>query len=323
MQHGQVPGVNKSIPRIVQGTVMLSSDSLDENLALLDDIFEQGGTAFDTAQSYGNGDVERVLGQWLQSRGVRDEVMILDKGAHHSRDRQRVTPFDISADLHDSLARLHTDYIDLYILHRDDPSQPVEPIVDVLNEHRNAGRIHAFGGSNWSVARIREANAYAERSGQQGFVASSPNFSLAVQIQAPWANCISISGPAAADERAWYAEQNMPLFTWSSLAGGFFSGRFRRENLDDFETYLDKLAVTTYASDENFQRLERVQTLADEYGMTIPQIATAYVLSYPLNIFALIGCRTGDEFRANKEASELTLSEQEIAWLELKTDERG
>ena len=323
MQHGQVPGVTKSIPRIVQGTVMFSSDTLDENLALLDDIFEQGGTAFDTAQSYGNGDVERVLGQWLQSRGVRDEVMILDKGAHHSRDRQRVTPFDISADLHDSLARLHTDYIDLYILHRDDPSQPVEPIVDVLNEHRNAGRIHAFGGSNWSVARIREANAYAERSGQQGFVASSPNFSLAVQIQAPWENCVSISGPAAEDERTWYAEQKMPLFTWSSLAGGFFSGRFHRENLEDFETYMDKLAVTTYASDENFRRLDRVQTLADEYGMTIPQIATAYVLSYPLNIFALIGCRTGDEFRANKEASELTLSEQEIAWLELRTDERG
>ncbi len=322
MQHGQVPGVNKAIPRLVQGLIMLSSDRLDESLTLLDDIFEQGGTAFDMGHVYGNGDVERVFGRWMAEHGVREEVMILDKGAHHNRDRQRVTPFDITADLHDSLARLGTDYIDLYILHRDDSSQPVEPIIDVLNEQRNAGRIHAFGGSNWSAERIREANAYALRSKQQGFVASSPNFSLAVQIQAPWPNCISISGPAAADERAWYAEQKMPLFTWSSLAGGFFSGRFQRENLDEFETYMDKLAVTTYASDENFQRLDRVQTLADAYDMTIPQIATAYVLSYPLNIFALVGCRTGDEFRANKEASELKLSEQEIAWLELRSDER-
>lgn len=322
MQHGQVPGVNKAIPRLVQGLIMLSSDRLDESLTLLDDIFEQGGTAFDMGHVYGNGDVERVFGRWMAEHGVREEVMILDKGAHHNRDRQRVTPFDITADLHDSLARLGTDYIDLYILHRDDSSQPVEPIIDVLNEQRNAGRIHAFGGSNWSAERIREANAYALRSKQQGFVASSPNFSLAVQIQAPWPNCISISGPAAADERAWYAEQKMPLFTWSSLAGGFFSGRFQRENLNEFETYMDKLAVTTYASDENFQRLDRVQTLADAYDMTIPQIATAYVLSYPLNIFALVGCRTGDEFRANKEASELKLSEQEIAWLELRSDER-
>jgi aryl-alcohol dehydrogenase-like predicted oxidoreductase len=172
------------------------------------------------------------------------------------------------------------------------------------------------------VARIQEANAYAAANGLKSFVASSPNFSLAIQKQAPWENCISISGPAGAEERAWYQQTQMPLFFWSSLAGGFFSGRFRRDNLDSFESYADKLCVTTYCTEENFQRLDRAQTLAAEKGLTVTQIAGAYVLNQPLNAFALVGCATPDEFRLNHEASELKLTPQEVAWLELRSDER-
>jgi aryl-alcohol dehydrogenase-like predicted oxidoreductase len=320
MEYGTLPGVDKRISRLVQGTIMLSSKRLEESFALLDGVYEQGGTAFDTAHGYGNGDCERVLGQWVIERGLRDEVLVIAKGAHHNADRQRVTPFDITADLHDSLARQKRDNFDLYLLHRDDPGVPVGPIVEILNEHKRAGKINAFGGSNWSVARLQEANAYAEANGLDGFTASSPNFSLAVQAKPPWVNCISISGEAGAEERAWYAEKQMPLFTWSSLAGGFFSGRFNRGNLDSFSEYLDKLAVETYCIEDNFRRLDRVQELADEKGMTIPQIATAYVMSVPLNIFALVGCNTAAEFAANVAASELELSPAEIAWLELRSD---
>ncbi len=320
MQYGALPGLTKPVARLVQGTVMLSSQRLDESFALLDAVYAQGGNTFDTAHSYGGGDCERVLGRWVRERGLRDQVVIIGKGAHHNQDRQRVTPFDITADLHDSLARQKTDYIDLYLLHRDDPSQPVGPIVEVLNEHKRAGKILAFGGSNWSVARFQEANAYAAAHGLEGFVASSPNFSLAVQAKEPWANCISISGPAAAAEREFYAAHQTPLFTWSSLAGGFFSGRFTRDNLHTFTSSLDKLAVEVYCTEENFQRLDRVRELAAAKGMTIPQIATAYVLSVPLNIFALVGCNTGDEFRDNVAAASLKLTPSEIAWLELRAD---
>jgi aryl-alcohol dehydrogenase-like predicted oxidoreductase len=253
---------------------------------------------------------------------VRDEVVILTKGAHHNQDRRRVTPYDITSDLHDSLARLKTDRIDLYLLHRDDPAVPVGEIVEVLNAHHRAGKIGAFGGSNWSVARIQEANAYAKANGLLPFVASSPNFSLAVQTRSPWDNCISISGPAAKAERDWYTLAKLPLFTWSSLAGGFFSGRFRRDNLDQFTEYLDKLCVDVYCVDDNFRRLDRVQTLAGERGATIPQIATAYIMSQPLNIFAIVGCQTGAEFASNVEALDLALTPAEIAWLELRSDER-
>jgi aryl-alcohol dehydrogenase-like predicted oxidoreductase len=322
MQYGAIAGVGKPVARLVQGTVMLSSNRQEESFALLDAVFAQGGTTFDTAHGYGNGDCERVLGRWVKERGLRDQVVIIGKGAHHNQDRQRVTPYDITADLHDSLARQQTDFIDLYLLHRDDPSQPVGPIVEVLNEHKRAGKIHAFGGSNWSVARLKEAAAYAEAQGLEPFVASSPNFSLAVQAKPPWPNCVSISGPQGEGERAFYQTTQMPLLPWSSLAGGFFSGRFRRDNLDSFTSGLDKLCVETYCTEENFRRLDRVRTLAEEKGMTIPQIATAYVMSVPLNLFGLVGCRTGAEFRDNVAASTLKLTPEEIAWLELRSETR-
>lgn len=322
MDYGRVPGVDKPISRLVQGSMMISSKNLEQSFELLDAIFAMGGNTFDTAHVYGNGDVERTLGRWINERSIRDQVVILGKGAHHNQDRPRVTPFDITADLFDSLARFKVDSIDLYVLHRDDPSQPVGPIVEILNEHKVAGRIHAFGGSNWSADRIRAANEYAERHGLTPFAVSSPNFSLAAQQQPPWPNCVTISGAQGAAGRTWYQATQMPLFTWSSLAGGFFSGRFRRDNLDSFDSYLDKLCVDCYCVEENFRRLDRVAELAAEKGMTIPQIALAYVMSVPLNIFALIGCRTPDEFRDNLAASRVKLTSDEMAWLDLQQDYR-
>ena len=320
MEYEHIPGINKPISRLVQGTVMVNSRELEQSFSLLDEIFELGCTTFDTAHVYGQGDNERTVGRWVNERGVRDKVVIIGKGAHHNEDRQRVTPFDITADLYDSLARFKFDTIDLYLLHRDDSTVPVGPIVEVLNEHLAAGRIQAFGGSNWRHERIQAANEYAEAHGLVPFVASSPNFSLAEQFQEPWPNCISISGPQGEAARVWYRPLDMPLFTWSSLAGGFFSGRFTRDNLDSFESYLDKLCVQAYCYEDNFKRLDRVRLLAQEKGLTIPQVALAYVLSQPLNIFALVGCQSGAEFKANLEASEVRLSPEEIAWLELKSD---
>ena len=320
MQYGHVPGLDRPVSRLVQGSIMVSSEDIPGSFALLDAIVGLGCNTIDTAHVYGQGDVERTVGRWVAERGNRDQVVIICKGAHHSQDRRRVTPHDITADIYDTLARLQFDHLDLYLLHRDDPSVPVGPIVETLHAHRVAGRIGPYGGSNWSHERIAEANAYAAAHGLHPFVASSPNFSLADQYQAPWEGCISISGPANAAVRAAYQASQMPLFTWSSLAGGFFSGRLRRDNLDSFEEYLDRLAVTSYAGEENFRRLDRAQALAEARGLSIPQVAMAYVMSQPLNIFALVGCRTVEEFRDNVVASEVRLSDQECAWLDLRAD---
>ncbi|MBI3734118.1 MAG: aldo/keto reductase [Chloroflexi bacterium] len=318
MRYGTLAGIDKPLSRLVQGTVMLSTKTLDWSMALLDAVFEQGCRTFDTAHQYGNGECERVLGRWLRERGVRDQVVVLGKGAHHTIDRKRVTPFDITADLHDSLARLQVDTIDLYLLHRDDPAVPVGPIVETLNEHRRAGRIGVFGGSNWTHERIREANEYARTRGLTPFAVSSPNFSLAEQIHPPWRDCISISGPQGQAARAWYAAQAMPLFTWSSLAGGFWSGRITRENREALTGESDQLCLYAYGSDDNFTRLDRARQLAAQKGLSLPQVALAYVLNQPLDIFALVGCMSGDEFRVNREACMVELTEVEMAWLDLR-----
>ena len=206
MENGHVPGIDKPISRLVQGTIMVSDDDLPGSFALLDAVYDQGVTAFDTARHYGNGN-EAVVGRWVRERGLRDRVVIVGKGAHHSPERNRVTPEDIADDLDESLRQFGFDTIDLYLLHRDDPSVPVGPIVEALNEHQRAGKIRAFGSSNWDHERIAEANAYAEAHGLIPFAASSPQFSLVEQVDAPWPGCISIGGPNGAAAREWYQAQ--------------------------------------------------------------------------------------------------------------------
>ena len=318
MLFSKIPGIDKPVSRLVQGTMWMKSSELDSAFAALDAFLAAGGNCFDTAHIYGLGDNERTVGQWIHSRGVRDEIVILGKGAHHSPDRKRVTPFDIQSDIHDSLARFKIDHIDLYLLHRDDPAQPVGPVVETLHAAREAGQIHAYGGSNWSVERLREANEYAAAHGLTPFVVSSPQFSLAVQQVSPWIDCESLSGPEGEPARAWCRQNGVTLFVWSSLAGGFFSGRFRRDNLDALTQPYDQLAVKVYCFEENFRRMDRAQELAESKGVTVPHIALAYVYNQPEGIHALSGARTPDEVRVNVEATEIELTAEEIAYLELR-----
>ena len=212
MQYGQISGIDKPVSRLVLGTMIVSIQEAERSFALLDAVFEMGGNTLDTAHVYGGGNSERGIGQWLVQRGNREQVVIISKGCHHNADRKRVTPFDLSADLHDSLARLRTDYIDLYLLHRDDPSVPVGPIVEALNEHWQAGRIRAFGGSNWTHQRIQEANEYASQRGLRPFTVSSPNYGLADQVLDPWGpGCVTLSGPQNVEARSWYEANQMPV----------------------------------------------------------------------------------------------------------------
>ena len=324
MHYGEIPGINKPVTRLIQGGTMIGSD-MDEaqSFALLDQVYELGCNTIDTAHVYSGGESERIIGRWMQERGLREEIVIITKGAAHSKDRRRLTPFDIASDLHDSLARLKTDYIDLYLLHRDDLHVPIETVIDALNEHIEAGRIHAIGVSNWTHERIEAANAYAHANELVPFAASSPQFSLADSLAEPWPLCLSISGSVGRVAREWYAQTQMPLLVWSPLASGFFSGRFRRDNLHQFgEREWDEVAMRTYANEANFQRLDRAIQLAKEKGLSAAQVALAYVINHPMNLFAIVGPHSGEKFRANIEASEVQLTPREMAWLDLKTDTR-
>ena len=323
MYYRNVKGVEKPVSRLVLGTMIINTRELEKSFNLMDAVFELGCTTLDTAHGYAGGDSERAIGRWMEERGNRDRVVVLTKGAHPNSDRKRVTPFDITSDLHDSLARLRTDYIDIYLLHRDDLSVPVGPIVEILNEHLQAEHINSMGGSNWTHQRIREANEYADAHGLVPFVASSPNFGLAEQVEDPWGpGCVSLSGPNEVVARAWYEKNQIPVFAYSSLGRGFFSGRITRENFEAQKDSIDGACLRAYCHEPNFKRLDRVQILAEEKGMTVPQIAMAYIMNQPLNVFALVGAVNQEEFKANVEACELTLSPEEIDWLDLRSDTR-
>lgn len=310
-----IPGLDRALAPVIQGTMMLKELGDATSMALLDGVFEQGGTTFDTAHVYGGGECERIFGRWLALRGVRDEVLVIGKGGEPAEDRSRVTPEDLTADLGDSLDRMGVDRVDLYLVHVDDPRADVVSVVECLDGHRRSGLIGAYGVSNWTSARITEANEYAASRGLAPVVASSVNLSLAVQRELPWQGNLSISGDSGAVEREFYRRNGMPVLTWSTLAGGFFSGRFRRDNLHEFTDYFSAVTARAYGSEANFNRLERAVEVGRRYGVTAAQVALAWVMHQPLTVHPLVGSATPAEFAENLAATRLSLTSHELAWI--------
>jgi aryl-alcohol dehydrogenase-like predicted oxidoreductase len=227
MTYGTIQGLPKPLPRIIFGTLHLANADA-ATFSLLDSITEMGCYAFDTAHAYGNGASERVIGNWIQARGNRSEVVVIDKGAHPARGRNRVDPESIKQDLQESLDRLQTDYIDLYLLHRNDPAVPVGPIVEVLNDLKNEGKIVLFGASNWNYKRIQEASEYAQKNGLSSFSVASNQYSLAIQYDDPYPGTLSInsssdnsecSGMSGHSILSWPGPVWPEVFSAESLAG--------------------------------------------------------------------------------------------------------
>jgi aryl-alcohol dehydrogenase-like predicted oxidoreductase len=307
MKYGHLPGIEKPISRLVMGA-MLSGTWFPNphGHVLFDDFFERGGNCFDTAHQYLHGHSEKILGQWIKNRGVRKDVVILGKGAH--------TPFcdpeNLTKQLLESLDRLQTDHLDIYLLHRDNPAIPVGEFVDVLNEHQGKGRLRSFGGSNWSIARVEAANAYARRKGLTGFSAVSNNFSLARMVDPIWAGCIHASDPKS---RRWFKRTQLALFAWSSQARGFFF-------VGDPKNRADAQLARCWYSEDNFRRLERARQLAKQRGVLANHLALAYVLNQPFPTFALIGPQTLAETRTSWPALAIELSPLEMRWLNLESE---
>jgi aryl-alcohol dehydrogenase-like predicted oxidoreductase len=276
------PPLGRDLSRLVLGTLALSSAEPDRSAAVLDEYVGLGGNVIDTARAYADGDAERVLGDWLERRSeLRDALVIVTKGAHPDGDRRRVTPAEIGRDLRESVERLRGP-VDLYLLHRDDPSVPVGEIVECLNEHRRAGRLRAFGTSNWTIGRIDEANAYAAAHGLEGFCVSSQHLSLATQNEEHWPDTLSANDPEIA---AWHERTQTPLLAWSAQARGYFA---RRDDPD---------VQRVYDNPANRERRRRAEAAGDRTGRSAQQIALAWVLRQPYPVYAAFGARTPDQVR--------------------------
>ena len=307
MPAGHVAGVTRPVSRLVLGCD--NQRTMPHAAAMFDDFFERGGNAFDTAYIYGGGLLERLLGRWVASRGIREQVVLIDKGAH----TPDCWPHMVRGQLEQSLDRLGTDHVDLYLLHRDNDEVPAGEFVDALDELRREGLLRAYGGSNWPTDRVDAANAWARDHDRSGFAAVSNNFSLARMVAPVWEGCLSSAGPAA---RAWHTETQLPLLAWSSQARGFFV------HADPADRSDPQLARCWY-SDANFARLQRARKLAHELNVAPTNIALAYVLCQPFPTFALIGPRTLGETRTTWPALNVSLTADQLAWLDGDEDRAG
>lgn len=304
------------------GTMIFHPDTQARDFSLLDAFVENGGTYIDIAEVYGaveeHGYSEMVVGEWLSARpGAREKVILTSKGlipgycAPLHPGGAKIDPDSVHKAIDGSLARLKVPTLDIWMFHRDDPSHPVGPLVDALDEEVRAGRLLAYGASNWRAARIQEAIDYARANGKAGMICSSPNFSLAKPNEPFWPDTVS----ADDKERAWFAANNFPVVAWSALGRGFFAK-------GDPNSREDADLVRVFYSDDNFARKRRAGELAESRGMTMFEVALAYVVNQDFPVVALNGAETPEQVAVSARAGALELSRAERDWLDLSSDER-
>lgn len=292
------------------GGVLWSSRARTESeLALLDRAHDAGYTVVDTAPIYGLGASEKSLGHWISLRRNRERVVIISKGGHPRiwrPRRHRITVECLAEDLAGSLERLRTDYIDLYLLHRDAPECDLLAVMQFLHEQKSRGTVRAIGVSNWHHRRLAEANEIARRHGLTEFAVSSPQLSVLSWSRPPWSNCVSISGPEGAAARSWYRDARIPVFAWSPFGGGV------REVPGT--GWVPKGA--SYDNDANRRRLARAASVAREKGITVPQVLVAYLASLPFLVHPICASREAQHLRDNQAALHVKLSADEVLSIE-------
>lgn len=316
MEYGRITGIDKKVSRIVYGMCAQPFLSGGDGNALLNEVFAVGVNTFDLARRYLKS--ERSFGRWLAERN-RDEVVIISKCAHPDIfGRARVCERDIRRDFEMSAQELGTDYIDVYLLHRDDRRKSVDVAVETLNALRADGKIGAFGGSNWTHTRIAEANEYAYKHNLVPFTVSSPSFGLAEQSGKTWSDCVTVSGERGRAARDYYAGNDFAVIAYSALGHGFFSGKLKYSDRADAAKILDRYGVRGYLCERNLERLKRCEILAEKYCKTVPQIALGWIFKQHMNIFAVVGSGSGARMRNNVEALDVPLSPADCKYLELE-----
>ena len=319
MQYGRISGVEKEVSRLFLGTASAPFSTGGDASELIEAALEAGINALDTARVYGLS--ENSLGAWLGRPGNRERIVLLSKCGHPAEDgARRVRAAEMKKDLEISLEALRTDYLDIWLLHRDDPETPAGEIMEAFQEAWEAGKVRAFGGSNWTRKRILEVNEYARTHGLRPMTVSSPQFGLAAQVIDPWGgNCVTISGAAGAEDRAWYRENQMAVIAYSSLGRGVMSGRVRSDDPEGAAAVLDSFARKGFLYPENLERLKRCEQLAKEKGRSVPQIALSWIFRQGMNVFAAASSSSPERLRQNAEAAEISLTAEECAWLDLRS----
>ena len=299
------------------GTVGLGFDfSQKQSNEILDAYVELGGNFLDTARVYGDfaggvcGISERAVGNWLAARRNREQIIVGTKGGHPELSAMNVGRLDrenLSDDIRRSLDDLMVDQVDIYWLHRDDVSRPVGEILETLNGFLQAGYTRFIGVSNWTTARIREANAYAAAHGMMGFCANQPQFSLARQEVMTDPTLYQMDR----EMYEFHVETGMPCVSFSSQAKGFFIKLHDGAKISDG-------AKRRFDSPGNRAIYARLLALSEETGYSVGALSLAYLTCNRFDIFPIVGVSRLSQVEFLREAGDARISlEQAVSLREV------
>lgn len=280
--------MSSSVDRIVLG----SADLLDvpETTRVLDRFFEEGGRNLDLANVYANGESPRAVGQWLVSSGNRDQLTLFAKGCHPPF----CSPALVRKEVDEARSSLQTDFLDVFILHRDDPAVPASDWAAALAREIERGAVGAVGVSNWSVPRFDALRLALAELGRDLRVFSN-HFSLADMIEPTWPGCLAMTG----EDIEYVHSAGSTVLAWASLAGGYFAGR----------------DLPSWTGEENGERRARAQELATRLGVSTPSIALAYVLNRHRAVLPVIGTRSLTHLVELLQVASFSISPEDVHWL--------
>jgi aryl-alcohol dehydrogenase-like predicted oxidoreductase len=272
---------------------------LEGTRAVVDAALDCGVTLFDTADTYGDGDSERFLGEVLQGR--RDRVVLATKFGGRMERRGGGSRDHIPRAIDASLRRLRTDYVDLYQYHVPDGVTPYEETFGALDELVRAGKVHYVGHSNLTAAQVEEVDEICRSNGFTRPVSAQNQYSL-------------LHREAEAELLPTCARLGLGVLPYFPLASGLLTGKYRRGEERPQGTRLsDRDDVFT---DETFDRLETLEDLAAQHGITLLQVAIGSLLAQPAIASVIAGATKPEQVRANAEASDWEPTPEDVAALQ-------
>lgn len=275
---------------------------------VLDAFTAAGGNFIDTADGYsawvpGNsgGESETIIGKWLTSRNNRNSVVLATKVSQHPQFRG-LSAANVTAAADASLARLGTDYIDLYYAHYDDASTPLEETAGAFDALVKAGKVRAVGVSNYTAERIREWFEVARRHGFVLPVAVQPHYNL-VARQAYEQNIAPVA-----------AEEGLAVLPYYALASGFLTGKYR--TTEDLASSPRGGGAKAYLNEDGLAVIKVLTEVADAHGVEPASVALAWLRTRPGVAAPIASARTVEQLPALIASATLELTADEIAALD-------
>ena len=256
--------------------------------ALMNRAWDEGINYFDTADSYGGGVSETIVGDWLQERKVRDQLILSTKVGYAvpgGPNDQGLSRRHLTEAIDGSLRRLQTDHIDLYVTMEPDPKTPIEETLEMMNDLMHAGKVRHIGASNITAAQLRESLATSDRLEVHRYQSVQNEYSLLERV-------------VEADVLPLAAHERMAVTPFSPTAGGLLTGKYRDGQPPPPGSRV-ALRPQPYAHLMNlrtFQAIDQLRAAAAERGVETGALALAWVLSHPAVTSALIGPRRVEHF---------------------------